>query len=255
MSEPTNSTREEPAFLSRAVRVLRKLLGITQAEFAAQIERTPTTVVRYETYRPPTGDILLDFYRIAVRNGHVALAKLFELGWTIEHFGKPPYQFRSRLSLSDGSRVSAGEILTLYEQAGRFYIRASEKVENLSISFPTLPIRPGEQAVCLPQVEESADWELLDLRNPKGYKPSPMVVRHFLESGIEDYCKRRGYSRAILRETFNNFLHAEDSEQKRYAMSVIATILEPWKNVNSLERVTHAIDQSRDDIDNSEDKK
>ena len=71
-----NKMRETP-ILARAVRTLRKDLGWTQARLASELGTHVTTVVRYETTRPPRGSILLVFARIADEASMHSLAACF----------------------------------------------------------------------------------------------------------------------------------------------------------------------------------
>jgi transcriptional regulator with XRE-family HTH domain len=190
-----------PDFASRAVRVLRKLLGLTQNELAIQIKRTATTVVRYETSRPPTGNILLALCGIASFGGYYALSKLFELAWTIERRasqGEPTWKFPSVLTLSDGRRSTAVEILSLYEKA---------------------VAAPADRPLPLPDTKGSALWEPGD-RQAYGSMLKPEELRaHAVE--IQD--TRAAYIEALMR-----LLEAEDSKLTRWAIRVITAALQPW---------------------------
>jgi transcriptional regulator with XRE-family HTH domain len=211
MSEPPLLNKDAPAALKRpagendwypqalpvAVRVLRTLLGLTQSEFAAQLQRTATTIVRYETSRPPTGNILLAFATIATNNGYVALSKIFELAWLIE-FGKSHREDRKRIATLDGRFLSASEILLLYDKAAA---------------------SPSDRPFHLPQVDRIEHWE------PE--YPTETVSRLMLNP-VHGVALSIPEASALYLNALTNLLAAEDSEPKRYAINVITAALQPW---------------------------
>jgi len=63
--------------LARAVKALRVGLGDTQQKFANRLGIAISTAVRYETNRPPSGEILSRLYWLAVNHGLADVAGMF----------------------------------------------------------------------------------------------------------------------------------------------------------------------------------
>ena len=63
--------------LIQAVRELRSAMGLTQQQFADEVNTALTTVARWETIRSPRGRTLLDLARLAETVKRPDLAKLF----------------------------------------------------------------------------------------------------------------------------------------------------------------------------------
>ena len=61
----------------QAVVALRKSLGRSQQQFAALLKTAVTTVARYETSHPPSGQALLRLAHVAKKNGKVDLSTRF----------------------------------------------------------------------------------------------------------------------------------------------------------------------------------
>jgi transcriptional regulator with XRE-family HTH domain len=64
--------------LARAVKALRLGLGDTQQQFANRLDIAISSAVRYETNRPPSGEILSRLYWLAVNHGLSDVAELFQ---------------------------------------------------------------------------------------------------------------------------------------------------------------------------------
>jgi transcriptional regulator with XRE-family HTH domain len=63
--------------LSRALITLREQLGETQQKFADRVGLTVTTIARYETQRPPRGQMLARLEQVARSEGHAECANTF----------------------------------------------------------------------------------------------------------------------------------------------------------------------------------
>ncbi len=95
-----------------AVRELRTRLGDTQQAFAARTGLAISTVVRYELSRPPKGQALAMFERLAFDNGYEDLTAVFrrqalvDAGLTFPGgdglFGNPPLESRNTLAVPVG---------------------------------------------------------------------------------------------------------------------------------------------------------
>lgn len=96
-------TSKAVSILSRAVRALRVQLQMTQVQFAAELGKTPTTIVRYETNRPPTGKALADLAQLADGKGASHLAEVFQIAYEMSARGVLPDTIEDRLS--DGSHI------------------------------------------------------------------------------------------------------------------------------------------------------
>src|SRR5690349_5539275 len=75
MPRPTTRTRSP---ISEALRALRRTLGESQQQFANRNKSAVTTIARYETSSPPTGNALAHFTRIANEAGRPDLATIFD---------------------------------------------------------------------------------------------------------------------------------------------------------------------------------
>jgi transcriptional regulator with XRE-family HTH domain len=90
-----------------AVRELRTRLGDTQQAFAARTGLAISTVVRYELSRPPKGQALAMFERLAFASSHGDLAAVFrrqallDAGLTLP-VGNPPLESRNTLAVPVG---------------------------------------------------------------------------------------------------------------------------------------------------------
>jgi transcriptional regulator with XRE-family HTH domain len=73
--------------LSQSVRKLRSQLGLTQVEFAERLGKTPTTVTRYESHRPPTGKALVQLGDLAQASGLEQVAATFHHAFQLEMQG------------------------------------------------------------------------------------------------------------------------------------------------------------------------
>jgi DNA-binding XRE family transcriptional regulator len=71
----TTKTDKRP--IQEAVRELRRFSGLTQAEMAAILKRSPFTVVRYEGDNPPTGNALVELISMARAANREDLAQEF----------------------------------------------------------------------------------------------------------------------------------------------------------------------------------
>jgi len=67
----------EPIEITQAVRNLRVALGDTQQSFAHRLGMAISTVVRYESTRPPRGKVLVQFERLARKHGLKEIAFIF----------------------------------------------------------------------------------------------------------------------------------------------------------------------------------
>jgi|ERR1019366_4031694 transcriptional regulator with XRE-family HTH domain len=63
--------------ICRAVHKVRLAVGDTQQEFAGRLNMAISTVVRYELTRPPKGEVLVQFMKLAEANGRPDLAEQF----------------------------------------------------------------------------------------------------------------------------------------------------------------------------------
>jgi transcriptional regulator with XRE-family HTH domain len=89
MARPTNRKRDP---LSQAVIELRTSLGETQQQFAARLRSALSTVARYETSRPPAGDVLLQLAQIAEKNRLLKLQDLFRWQYVDEAMRKAGFE-------------------------------------------------------------------------------------------------------------------------------------------------------------------
>jgi transcriptional regulator with XRE-family HTH domain len=90
--------------LARAVRMLRERLGLTQAQFAKKLGKHTTTVVRYETSRPPTGPILLALADLAREARILALEGCFMASFDLSKKTRDPSEIDAILSGTAGPR-------------------------------------------------------------------------------------------------------------------------------------------------------
>jgi transcriptional regulator with XRE-family HTH domain len=63
--------------IPRAIKELRLRLGDTQQRFANRLNLAISTVVRYESTRPPKGKALAELYKIAADSGLDDVALMF----------------------------------------------------------------------------------------------------------------------------------------------------------------------------------
>lgn len=75
--------------ITAAVKKLRKRLLLTQTEFAATIDRSLSTAIRYETVYPPRGKDLRRMAAIARLNGLQELADTFRNALELEFTSNP----------------------------------------------------------------------------------------------------------------------------------------------------------------------
>ena len=71
----TETQQKDP--VSEAVRDLRTALGESQQAFAYRMKTAIRTIARYETVRPPKGNALAEFARVAEETGNEKAAKVF----------------------------------------------------------------------------------------------------------------------------------------------------------------------------------
>jgi transcriptional regulator with XRE-family HTH domain len=64
--------------ITETVKALRLALGDTQQQFAHRLGLAISTVVRYESTRPPKGEALNELYQLARRTGLHHIAAMFE---------------------------------------------------------------------------------------------------------------------------------------------------------------------------------
>jgi transcriptional regulator with XRE-family HTH domain len=101
---------EKRATLTDAVKALRGALGDTQQQFAQRLGMAISTVVRYESTRPPKGKALSQLFGLALSNGLHDVAEMFrrallsDLGsWDttgIDSIGIEPTDDAERLCIS-----------------------------------------------------------------------------------------------------------------------------------------------------------
>jgi len=72
------SRSTEAIEITQAVRNLRVALGDTQQSFAHRLGMAISTVVRYESTRPPRGKMLVQFERLARKHGLKKIALIFQ---------------------------------------------------------------------------------------------------------------------------------------------------------------------------------
>jgi transcriptional regulator with XRE-family HTH domain len=89
MARPTDRKRDP---LSLAVIELRTSLADTQQQFAARLRSALSTVARYETSRPPAGDVLLQLAQIAEKNRLSKLQNLFRWRYVDEAMQKAGFE-------------------------------------------------------------------------------------------------------------------------------------------------------------------
>jgi transcriptional regulator with XRE-family HTH domain len=85
MPRPTSRKKSD---LSIAVCELRSLLGDSQQSFSNRLGLALNTIARYETTRPPSGDVLLLLAEVAEQYGHFPSSDLFRTHYVEELFDK-----------------------------------------------------------------------------------------------------------------------------------------------------------------------
>jgi transcriptional regulator with XRE-family HTH domain len=75
---PANPKEPGTPTVTQAVRQLRIKLGDTQQEFAQRLGLAISTVVRYESTRPPRPGVLKRYYALAVENNLYDVAAMFQ---------------------------------------------------------------------------------------------------------------------------------------------------------------------------------
>lgn len=98
--------------LSRAVRYLRIACNLTQVDFAVRIGKAPTTVVRYETQRAPSGDVLYSLHKVAEKSGFPDLAAIFLRGWLLRDGAEIAED--DVVEVTKGNSVRVGDVLEGY---------------------------------------------------------------------------------------------------------------------------------------------
>ena len=129
------TTKSERTLLSRAVQILRKRLGLTQVELARRINRTPTTVARYETGQPVSLEAMAQLRDLAEQAGYQVLAKFFSIASksTITLAGDRQqllYKFQQIEVDLPGGVLSVPALLDLYDQGRESEINEPTKRNN-----------------------------------------------------------------------------------------------------------------------------
>jgi transcriptional regulator with XRE-family HTH domain len=144
MQNPEIEAYKAPT-VTEAVRLLRRSLGDTQQQFAQRLGMAISTVVRYESTRPPRGKVLAKLYQLAIDNGLSRVASMFHLALSAE-LGESPIWLRELhydllqvvRSLEAESNPTSMVSLALF-----YASRALETVESRN-PFPTASQDPRD---------------------------------------------------------------------------------------------------------------
>src|SRR5665213_1785660 len=133
-AEPKNELVVEPKTKSvtEAVKELRIRLGETQQSLATKLKIAISTMVRYETNRPPRGEALVRFMKLAGAHNLVELERIFQSALEAELGHDVMRVVASDIELAPGEDEEVGALLSILRLQGPLYEKARASWRRIS---------------------------------------------------------------------------------------------------------------------------